>query len=353
MVKTKQDRLIDKGIDQFQLHSATAELHDRVCGQQGAFQCLFESVKADIAQKKPFCITIPVSRYNFFCVGEIVTFAFSVAEKQVAHLEPFTLFPVQTLCARYERYIAEIQNEIRFQTTVALTLGDDRLLTLLREVQESVRTQPEREYQIIRLFSLLCEKTFIGPERIVVELPALTDDSMRAQEDELLRFIKEVDRMHTSEIVLSCVKPDLRFGKTIEKIRKYIEASKSGVSVSTCLDCDGSNVEDSVPENNTNLEACFTGYFFAAITKEQNVVFCSPNRKVHSLKDASFRDIWFSPEYERFRRQAKYLQYNKDVVFGNGETLYGTDCLQSQYCQKTREVQQELDSLGWRQYLEF
>lgn len=352
MVKTKQDRLKDKGIDQFELHSTTAELHDRMCGQQGAFQCLFDSVKEDIAKKTPFCITIPVSRYNFFCVGEIVTFAFSVAEEQVAHIEAFTLFPVQTLCARYERYIAEIQNEIRFQTKVALTLGDDRLLTLLREVQESVRTQPEREYQIIRLLSLLCEKTFIGPERIVVELPALADDSMRAQEDELLRFIEEVDRMHTSEIVFRSVKPDHRFEKRIKKIKRYVDEHKLGISVNACIDCEEAPGANFVKEDLANREACFAGYFFTAITKEKSVVFCSPNRKIHSLKDASFRDIWFSPDYERFRKQAKYLQYNKEVVFSNGEALYGTDCLQSRYCQKTREVLHELDDLEWRQYLE-
>jgi hypothetical protein len=352
MEQTEQKYKPVNEVEIFKLHSATAELHDRVCAHQGAFHDLFETIKRKIGQKKAVCITIPVSRYNFFCVGEIVTFAFSIVEEPVAPLEPFALFPIQTLCARYERYIAEIQKDIRFQTKVALALGDDLLLPLLRELQESVRAQPEREYQVIRLLSLLCEKTFIGPEKVFMELPVVTDDPMNSQTDELYRVIEELDSLHTKEIVLCLRRDNPLFDSFLSKIKTYVQERKLAIQVRTAGDEADEKVSVDTAGDTRSTEACFAGYFVTAITEEKNVVFCSPNRKISSLNNASFRDIWFSLEYERLRKQAKYLHYNKDVVFPEKEPLYGTDCTRSRNCQKTPQVMHELDALGWRQYLD-
>ncbi|MCD6218821.1 SPASM domain-containing protein, partial [Candidatus Calescamantes bacterium] len=64
---------------------------------------------------------------------------------------------------------------------------------------------------------------------------------------------------------------------------------------------------------------CYVGWIFARILADGSVAPCCRGVKkiMGNIKINSFKDIWFSPEYNEFRAKAKYLPksspYFKDI----------------------------------------
>lgn len=71
---------------------------------------------------------------------------------------------------------------------------------------------------------------------------------------------------------------------------------------------------------------CTIGWYFNLIPAKYDMSFCCHLRTVGYVDKKSYKDIWFSKEYKRWRRQAKYLKNNVDAKFLNGQILYDEHC---------------------------
>lgn len=83
-----------------------------------------------------------------------------------------------------------------------------------------------------------------------------------------------------------------------------------------------------------NEDGCPIGWFQSLVSANSEVSICHL-KVVGSLKNSSLKQIWDSPEYHRYRIQAKYLKNNRDVTFVNGEKLYDEKCEQCEIVRKT------------------
>ena len=71
---------------------------------------------------------------------------------------------------------------------------------------------------------------------------------------------------------------------------------------------------------------CSIGWYFNLIPAKYDMSFCCHLRTVGHVDKKSYKDIWFSKEYKRWRRQAKYMKANVDAKFLNGQILYDEHC---------------------------
>ena len=71
---------------------------------------------------------------------------------------------------------------------------------------------------------------------------------------------------------------------------------------------------------------CTIGWYFNLIPAKYDMSFCCHLRTVGHVHKKSYKDIWFSKEYKRWRRQAKYLKHNINARFLNGQLLYDEHC---------------------------
>jgi MoaA/NifB/PqqE/SkfB family radical SAM enzyme len=71
---------------------------------------------------------------------------------------------------------------------------------------------------------------------------------------------------------------------------------------------------------------CTIGWYFNLIPAKYDMSFCCHLRTVGYLDKKSFKDVWNSVEYWRWRRQAKYLKSNRSAKFANGQVLYDEHC---------------------------
>ncbi|MHB8154986.1 MAG: radical SAM/SPASM domain-containing protein [Candidatus Omnitrophota bacterium] len=87
---------------------------------------------------------------------------------------------------------------------------------------------------------------------------------------------------------------------------------------------------------------CTIGWYFNLIPAKYDMSFCCHLRTVGYVDKRSFKDIWNSTEYWRWRRQAKYLKENKDEKFINGQVLYDEHC---DHCDNHQTILKTIDEL--------
>ena len=79
-------------------------------------------------------------------------------------------------------------------------------------------------------------------------------------------------------------------------------------------------------ENSFLKSGCPVAWFFSLILAKGEVSMCCHLRVVDILNNKSFKEVWNSGEYNRFRISGKYLMKNKNVKFLNGIKLYDEFC---------------------------
>jgi len=87
---------------------------------------------------------------------------------------------------------------------------------------------------------------------------------------------------------------------------------------------------------------CTIGWYFNLIPAKYDMSFCCHLRTVGYLDKKSFREVWNSVEYWRWRRQAKYLKDNKSAKFANGQVMYDEHC---DHCDNHQTIIRNLNEL--------
>ncbi|MBU1864678.1 MAG: radical SAM protein [Candidatus Omnitrophica bacterium] len=492
-----------------------AELHDRIYDVQGNFHETYRKIQQAVNDQQSFKIVVGISRYNFYCLDAIINFCFSLYGETTRIKQPFDIFPVQKIAGRYKKHIKILQKELKFQNTVILEYVDDEFSEILSRLQEQVRLNPLYEREYIRFFSIICEKTFIGPATIVMDLYHRCNTNCRhcwvhtpvlSQPEEFLNrtiddnlfhsIIDDAAAMQSNLVIFQGDGEPLMYEKTIERLRyvrqkgidamiftngfllnekRSLELIDMGVKeiycslpagtketygrvcpkhinddffdqivanlkafvclrkkqgkefprlimthvmhnenyqdliqmakLSVTVDADAArfylirlddmnmdlkltteqvrnmcgdigkaekilnkhgihfidNVRFQFEHYNEQTgswcddvflkQGCFVGWFFCLIPALTDLSLCCHLRTLGNLKKIRFKDLWFSPEYERYRRQAKYLQYNQDVTFVNGVKLGDEHCTHCDNHQTLINTMDDMKSLGWDRYL--
>ena len=99
-------------------------------------------------------------------------------------------------------------------------------------------------------------------------------------------------------------------------------------------------------------KGCVLGWKFSLIPASGEVSFCCHLRTVGFLDKQTFKDIWESEDYKKFRYQAKFLNEHKDSKFLNGNPLFDDYCQHCDTHQVIRDVWDELDLYGLDKFLE-
>lgn len=498
----------------FFIYGDTAELHDRISGVQGDFLKTYEQVKKHVEEKKEVTIEIGITRRNFYCLSEIINFAYSLLGKQIRLNHQFDVFPVASVAVRFLTHVKSLQESLTHQQRIFLEWHDPDLKEMLTRLQKEARDNPRKERDLVRLFSIVCEKTFVGPATIVmdpyhrcntncrhcwVHTPALTqpheflerkldlelfksivDDASELKSDliilqgdgeplmyehtmEMLKYIRKkgieamfftnaslLDEKKAREIIdigvkeIFCSLPagsaetygrvcpqhkDDEFFERIRtnlinfmKMRKKMGKERPRLVMThvmhnqnyedilpmakldaligadavryylirldtmnmdlklkpehvqrMCKDLDpalkllkrkGIHFIDNVKfqfehyDSNTGAwcedvflkEGCTIGWFFCLIPALTDLSLCCHLRTIGWLNKTRFKDLWLSPEYERYRRQAKELKYNQDVTFMNGVKLYDEHCTHCDNHQSLIDNYNDLKKLGWDSY---
>ncbi|MBN2367582.1 radical SAM protein [Candidatus Woesearchaeota archaeon] len=160
------------------------ELDDRISGKKGnlagqekkeglqgselTFAEKAELVKKKLKDNERFIITIGVSRYNFFRLREIAEYCCSLQGKEpdMSWIK-FDVYPVAEITERFKNYFTDIKEQL--PENIRLNIYDKDLYNLLDRVKEMALSNALPEDQIVRLFSVICEHAFIGPQVMVVD----------------------------------------------------------------------------------------------------------------------------------------------------------------------------------------
>ncbi len=87
---------------------------------------------------------------------------------------------------------------------------------------------------------------------------------------------------------------------------------------------------------------CTIGWYFNLIPAKYDMSFCCHLRTVGYLDKQTFKEVWNSTEYWRWRRQAKYLKENKEIKFANDQVLYDEHC---DHCDNHQTIIKNLNEL--------
>ena len=89
-------------------------------------------------------------------------------------------------------------------------------------------------------------------------------------------------------------------------------------------------------------EGCTIGWYFCLIPALYDVSMCCHLRTVGYLTKQTFKELWLSREYRRYRIKAKYLKNDKDFTFLNGVKLYDEHC---EHCDNHQTLLSNLEDL--------
>ncbi|MCG2712659.1 MAG: radical SAM protein [Candidatus Omnitrophica bacterium] len=134
--------------------------------------------------------------------------------------------------------------------------------------------------------------------------------------------------------------------KDLEKIKSSLDQIKElakgrDIELLDTTDFQLENFEEDTGSWSGNVfleKGCTLGWNFCLIPASGEVSFCCHLRTVGYLAEKSFKDIWNSADYQRFRYQAKFLSENSTEKFLNGTSLFDEYCRHCDTHQVIRDV---------------
>ncbi len=140
--------------------------------------------------------------------------------------------------------------------------------------------------------------------------------------------------------------------QTMERIKEYVKDKPIKLLDTTDFQLNHFEQQTGSWSKEVFLEkGCTLGWNFSLIPASGNVSFCCHLRTVGYLKEKSFKEIWDSNEYDRFRYQAKFLSQNKDVKFLNGTPLFDEYCEHCDTHQVIRDVWDQMKLYNLEKFL--
>lgn len=145
------------------------ELHERISGRKGEFAKAINQLKELMSNNGKTTLKIGVTRYNFFCLDEIVKFCLNLNGMQEnIQFSPFNIFPVDKIIKNFIEYVNEIKEKIK-DLDIELVLCDGELIEILQIIQFHAQRGKISDKELVRLLGIISENAFIGPQTIVFD----------------------------------------------------------------------------------------------------------------------------------------------------------------------------------------
>lgn len=145
------------------------ELHERVSGKKGDFIRIIDQLKEIISNNGRITLRIGVTRYNFFCLDDIVKMCLNLKSiKEDVRFSSFNIFPVDKIIKNFIEYVNGIKEKIK-DLDIELILCDDELVEILQVIQFHGQRGKISDKELIRLLGVISENAFIGPQTIVFD----------------------------------------------------------------------------------------------------------------------------------------------------------------------------------------
>ncbi len=90
-------------------------------------------------------------------------------------------------------------------------------------------------------------------------------------------------------------------------------------------------------------KGCTIGYFFNLVPAKGDVSFCCHLRTVGDLSKESYKEIWTSVRYRKWRYQGKFMKENGNALFLNNQKLYDEHCTHCDNHQTILESYEKLE----------
>lgn len=97
-------------------------------------------------------------------------------------------------------------------------------------------------------------------------------------------------------------------------------------------------------------KGCTIGYFFNLVPAKGDISFCCHLRTVGDLKTDSYKKIWTSDKYNKWRYQAKFMKSHRDAKFINNQLLYDDHCT---HCDNHQTILESYDKLKKYELMEY
>lgn len=155
--------------DRFCLFGHFDELHERISAQKGDFAEVTNQLQKIVSNNNDVVLNIGVTRYNFFCLDEIVKFCLNLKGIQDnIQFSMFSVFPVDKIIRNFIAYANEVKEKIK-GLGIALVLCDDELIEILQVIQFHAQRGKVSDKELVRLLGVISEHAFIGPQTIVFD----------------------------------------------------------------------------------------------------------------------------------------------------------------------------------------
>ena len=97
-------------------------------------------------------------------------------------------------------------------------------------------------------------------------------------------------------------------------------------------------------------KGCTIGYYFNLVPAKGDISFCCHLRTVGDLSKQSYKEIWNSNKYKRWRYHAKYMDKHKNSMFLNNQPLYDDHCTHCDNHQTILESYEKMEKYGLKKF---
>lgn len=145
----------------------------------------------------------------------------------------------------------------------------------------------------------------------------------------------------------------------IERIRKDLPkaerlANRFGIHFSHNLSFQMENVNAETgnwSEDYYLKKGCLIGWWFAYYRLNDIFTYCCSIKEVDRLRDQTFKEIWFSDNYNDYRIAGKYIWENKDLRFKDNRKLYESKCNNCDNTHQLNVLDSLLDEYGLKRFV--
>lgn len=144
------------------------QLHERITGRKGSFRGAVDTAKEAFSRKGNTPYQIGVSRYNFFCLDQIAEFVLSLKGVNDVRFPSFDIFPLERIIHNFIDYAGKIREKTK-EFNLDFMLVDEQFVEIMQVVQFHAQRGKVSDKGLARLFGIIAEAAFVGPQTIVFD----------------------------------------------------------------------------------------------------------------------------------------------------------------------------------------
>lgn len=148
------------------LYGYNEAIYDKIVDEKGNFDRVIKEVHDLKSRKESFNIIIKATKFNFFCLDKIISFACQLIGRNKPKKIKFSIIPLKKLSKNFQIFVNK-NNKILRKDGISI-VSDKELLELLNVLKK--RANNNNDNDLLRLLGIICETTFIGPKQLLIDV---------------------------------------------------------------------------------------------------------------------------------------------------------------------------------------